>query len=525
LAIDCSCLAVLRPADYGVMAVYLLAVLAIGLWFSRGQKDTESYLLGGRAVPWLLVGISYLMSLLSTVTLVSVPGEAYDHGLALAIGSVITPVFAVLSFSLFVRFYFYSRAFTPFDYLERRFDARIRAIAAGFFWIARVVYIGLILYASANVFFGAAHWDKATSILLVGSIGIACTMLGGQKAVVSSEFLNFLVLMTGITLILTRAVPAVSGGFAGVLQTAAENHRLIPELKESGFYGLDPWRRVTLWTICLNILVEQMFFNSSDQVALQRLLSTSGYAQARRSLYTSAALLVPVLLLLWFIGLAMFAFYRQLPAAHRPAKGDLALFQFIATELPSPMPGLILSAMLAAVMSTLSAATNSLSAVATKDFYHRFFRPEVAEARQVVFSRLMTMFIGAVATALALAISKASESIAATVMETTSAWLCLPWALPPVFLVGMASRRATARIALIQLIVGWSVTAAMLAWYYVSKNSATEGISFLVVGLPGPLLSLVVAFALSRTQPRRPDNELKDLTFWTISPEARMSED
>jgi Na+/proline symporter len=181
-------------------------------------------LLGGRAVPWLLIGVSYLMSLLSTVTLVSVPGEAYDHGLALAIGSVITPVFAVLSFSLFVRFYFYSRAFTPFDYLERRFDARIRAIAAGFFWIARVVYIGLILYASANVFFGAAGWDRATTIVLIGSIGLACTLLGGQKAVVSSEFLNFFVLITGIVLILSRAVPAVSGGIDGVLETAAANH-------------------------------------------------------------------------------------------------------------------------------------------------------------------------------------------------------------------------------------------------------------------------------------------------------------
>jgi SSS family transporter len=524
LTIPYPCLAVLSAADYGVMVVYLLAVLAIGLWFSRGQKDTESYLLGGRAVPWLLVGVSYVMSLLSTITLVSVPGEAYEHGLALAIGSVVTPIFAVLSFSIFVRFYFYSRVFTPFDYLERRFDARIRAIAAGFFWIARVVYIGLVLYASAGVFAAAAGWDRSTTIFLVGAIGIACTLLGGQKAVVSSEFLNFLVLVTGIFLILDKAVPAVSGGVWGVFHTASENGRLVPELSDPGFYGLEPRRRVTLFAICAGILNEQMFFNSSDQVALQRLLSTSGYAQARRSLFASATLLVPVLCLLWFIGLSIFAFYRQLPAEQRPTKGDMALFHFIATELPSPLPGLILSAMLAAVMSTLSAAMNSLATVATKDFYHRFFHPAESEARQVVFSRWMTLATGILAMGIGLALSQASQSIGATVMETTTAWLCLSVALPPVFLFGMLSRRATARDALIQLIVGWVTTAAMLGWYYASQKDPRGGISFMVVGFPGPVLSLATAYALSRRQPRRSDSELKNLTFWTISTAARESE-
>jgi Na+/proline symporter len=98
------------------------------------------------------------------------------------------------------------------------------------------------------------------------------------------------------------------------------------------------------------------------------------------------------------------------------------------------------------------------------------------------------------------------------------AWLALSVALPPVFLLGMLSRRATAGHALVQLILGWACTASMLIWYLVSKDTPQGGISFLVVGVPGPVVSLLAAYALSRTAPRRSDDALRNLTFWTLKP-------
>ena len=172
--------------DYSVLVLYMLAVVGVGVWFSGGKSDTESYLLGSRNMPWWLIGISYLVSLLSTLTLVGVPGEAYSNGVTLAIGTLMSPLFAILTFYIFVRFYFVNRLFTPFDYLERRFSPKIRVLAAGYFWLSRAIYLGLVLYASAKVFTGADNWPVWVTILVVGGIGTIYTILGGFKAVVWS---------------------------------------------------------------------------------------------------------------------------------------------------------------------------------------------------------------------------------------------------------------------------------------------------------------------------------------------------
>jgi SSS family transporter len=509
-------LAKLSFGDYSVMVLYLLGVIGVGVWFSRGGSDTESYLLGGRNMPWWLIGISYVVSLLSTLTMVGVPGEAYSHGVTLAIGSFMSPIFAILAFHIFVRFYFINRVFTPFDYLERRFSPGIRGLAAGFFWLTRVIYIGLVLYASAKVFTGACNWPVWITILTVGGVGTIYTLLGGLKAVVWSDFIQFIVLIAGVGLIVAYAVADVPGGAVGVITYAFEHGRGAPEIAEPGFYGFNLNARVTFFGLAAVLINEQLFFNSSDQIALQRLLSTSSYRQAKRSLYTSVLLVAPLVLVLWFLGLAIFGFYGQLPAEQRPEQGDLALFQFIATQLPTPIPGLIIAAMLAAIMSTLDSGINSLATVATKDFYTRFFRPNASESNQVAFARVMTLVTGVLAILIGLGLNLTSEGIGATVLETATAWVSLSVALPPIFLLGVCSRRATCVDALVQLIVGWVVTASMLIWYLTSQNQPDGGISFMIVGLPGPLLAIAIGWLLSRRHPPLPESQIRGLTFRSL---------
>ena len=506
--------------DYTTIVLYLLVVVGVGVWFSRGESDTEDYLLGGRGMPWWLIGVSYVVSLLSTLTLVGVPGEAYANGVTLAVGSLILPIFAVIAFHIFVRFYFVSHVFTPFNYLEQRFGPNIRVLAAGFFWLSRAIYLGLVLYASAKVFTGADGWPVPMTILVVGGIGTVYTILGGFKAVVWSDFLQFIVLAAGIFLIVMYATADVPGGVIGVVSHAFENGRGTPELTEPSFYSFSLSARVTLIGMVAVIINEQLFFNSSDQIALQRLLSTSSYQQAKRSLYTFALIVTPVIMVLWFLGLAMFAFYSGMPEDQRPTQGDTALFKFIATELPTPIPGLILSAMLAAIMSTLDSGINSLATVATKDFYLRFLRPGATERKQVRFSRAITLGTGMLAILIGLGLSLSAEHLGASVLETSMAWMTLSVALPPVFLLGMISRRATAGDALVQLIVGWGVTAGMLVWYLLSQDNPDGGLSFMFVGVPGPVISLCIGWLLSRRHSPMSESRLAGLTFRTLKQHA-----
>jgi SSS family solute:Na+ symporter len=212
----------------------------------------------------------------------------------------------------------------------------------------------------------------------------------------------------------------------------------------------------------------------------------------------------------------MFAFYSGLPEGQRPVHGDTALFKFIATELPTPIPGLILSAMLAAIMSTLDSGINSLATVAVKDFYLRFYRPGATEREQVIFSRLVTLVTGLLAILIGLGLSMSADDLGTSVLETSMAWMSLSVALPPVFLLGMLSRRATPKDALVQLVTGWLITAAMLLWHLLSRNYPEGGISFMMVGIPGPVLSLGIGWMLSRRHASLPESTLRGMTFRSL---------
>ena len=489
----------LHAMDYAVLTVYMLLMMGIGLRFRAKDASTDDYLLGGRSISAFVAGISYLMTLLSTISMVAVPGLAYTRGVTLSLQSFIAPIFGLAAFHLFIRFYFLTRTFTPFDYLEQRFDNRIRTLAAAFYWFTRVILLGLVLYATSLVFAGACGWPKATTILLAGGVGMTYTFLGGLSAVAWTDLIQFVVLVGGMGVLLIKIILAMPDGATGILTYAFANGRGMPELMDPAFYSLSPFLEkpevsMTLLGMVLFILNDHLFYNSADQMSIQRLLSTSGYRQARRSLIWCFVLQVPALMAIWYVGLAIFAFYGLLPESQRPVQGDLALYQFIGTQLPAPLPGLIIAAMLAAVMSTISGGFNSLATVATVDFYQRLFRPEATQAQQVRFSRVVTLVLGVASILMGLVLTRLAVG---TMVETSFTWLSLVAGLPPVFLLGVLSRRATAAHAWIALVIACAVTGAMIA-YYLNMQDSQRPLNYMFVCVPGPALRMMITFTLTR---------------------------
>lgn len=511
----------LSPLDYGVMLLYLLVVVAIGWFYSKSGEDTENYLLGGRGMGWLVIGISYTVSLLSTLSLVAVPGEAYNNGVILMLKSFIAPVFAVATFLLFIRFYFKTKMFTPFQYLESRFDSNVRGVAAVVYWGTRLFYLALVLYASSKVFEGASGWSPSITIVVVGIVGIAYTAMGGIRAVVWTDMTQFVVLAIGLTLVLFMAAAQVPGGILGAIQFGFENGRGMEELTEKSFYTFDPHERITLWVLLIAVFAEFLFYNSSDQIAIQRLLSTKGYKEAKRSLYTFVIVSLPVTIMLWILGLVIFAFYSHQPAEAMPAAGDLALFNFIGTQMPSPLPGIVIAAMLAAVMSTLDSGINSLATVATKDFYLRMFRPQAGEDAQVRFSRNMTIATGIFAILAGLLIAQVSGSIGETIIEASTVWMSFASVLAPVFLLGVTTRSLNAKDALIALAAGWVALIPMISWYlYTKSQEGVENISFMYVGVPGLVAPLIVGYGIALFKKPQTGAKIEDLTLWSLSENA-----
>ncbi|MCC6681119.1 MAG: sodium/solute symporter [Phycisphaeraceae bacterium] len=502
--------------DYTVMAAYLLIVVAIGYWFSRSKdQGTENYLLGGRRMAWWLVGISYYISLLSALSLVAVPGEAYNHGVSMLVQNAIAPFASLLAFFLFVRFYFRSRVFTPYQYLEERFDVRIRLLAAGLFMMMRTLYLAVVLYASAKIFEGAADWPAWFSISLVGFIGILYTTMGGIRAVIWTDLVQFIIVVGGLVLILWVSIARLPMDMWGMVAYSFKHGRGFEYFKNPEFFALDPYLRLSFWVMVYSAISSEMFNNSSDQISIQRLLTTSSYQKAKRSLFTYIAIVLPLGPVMYLTGLAMFTYYEHHPLPEG-ITGDTVLFHFVATQLPAPVPGLIVAAMLAAVMSTLDSGINSLATVATKDFYLRIFRKTSTEAQQVRFSRIMTIGVGVLAVGAGILIATANQRIGQTMVEVTSLWFAFFNVLWPIFLLGVISRRVNARNILILVIGSWLVTSAMVVWFLLSRGTE-KPLSFMLISVPGVAFMLVGGLILSRFSPRLPRDKVAGLTLWTLN--------
>lgn len=508
--------------DALVVLLYLAAMLAIGVWFKWREThgSTEEYLLGGRGMPWWLIGIAYVMTLLSTNSLVAVPGEAYNYGLSYALRYFLAPVVGILIFYLFIRFFFRSRVFTPFTYLEERFDRRVRALGSIFYVFMRLFYLALVLFSSALVLKGVANWPLAQSIIIIGAIGLVYVYLGGMKAVVWADFVQFLLLVGSLLTVIWVCLSKVDGGATGVIRYAFENGRGFEGMQEASFYKFDAFVRLNLWLMLYVMVSDRMFYASADQLAVQRLLSTSSYKQAERSYWFSQILTLPTLLVLWFLGLAIFAFYGQHPVPGLTLSGDTALFRFITTELPPFLPGLFVAAILGAIMSTLDAGFHSLATVLIKDVYKVHIRPDADEKNQVWLSRLLILFIGLFAMGIALFMALTNESVASSFMETTVFWISFQGLVAMIFLIGITSCRVTATDILRAFVIACVVT-GITVYYYIQSRGTDRPMSFLFVSIPGEVAMLVFGYLPALWRKKLPVKKTAGLTLFTLDKKER----
>ncbi len=519
--------------DYAAMIVYMLAVVWLGIRFSKEENTSEDYLLGGRNLPWVAVGISCLMSLLSTYSLVMVPGEIYNHGLSLWSLDLIQPVMQIVAFSIFVRFYFRLRSFTPFEYLERRYDNRVRLLVASLYSYSRLVYLAMVLFATSKVFEGAAGWSAWKTILVVGVIGIFYTVLGGMRAVVWTDVLQFFVLAGGIGVAIVVLCMKVKGGFVGAISYAFEKGHGFSLYSDPKFFMCNPYVRLSFWLILLGQVLYPLKTAASDQITIQRLLSTDSYRSAFKAQMTSAFLTAPFVLVLWFIGLGIFSYYSQYPDP-LVKSGDVAFFRFIAKELPTPMPGLILAGMLAAVMSTLDSGMNSLAAVWLKEFHQKYINKEMTERFQVTVSRYATFIIGAFSVLVGILISVSSEELGQSVVEAATIFAGLDVIIFPAFLFAVLSRRANARMIWILAALLWGLQYGMVLWYGVSTYVAKHWCAGEPLGLSGAIsaewvivpfmifLVLFVLWIIVRVKTKKAHNELLGISLFPFGWDIAM---
>ncbi|OHB55253.1 MAG: hypothetical protein A2Y12_11825 [Planctomycetes bacterium GWF2_42_9] len=480
--------------DYFVIGIYMLLTLGIGVWCARKQNTSEEFLLGGRKLPWFVVGISYMMALLSTYSLVMVPGEIFNNGLSYFVLQLFYPLGSLLAFYIFIRFYFRLQSFTPFEYLERRYDKGIRLLISGIYFWSRILYLGMVLFATSKIFEGAAGWPAWMTIVVIGIVTIIYTVIGGRKAVVWTDVMQFVVLLAGLLFAVYVCIASVNGGLKEILSYSFQHGRGPSRYLETDFYKIDPYMRLSFWILLYGMISDTMTNASSNQTTVQSLLSTSSYKNAEKAILTNAGLSLPFIFMMWLIGFGMFTYYAQYPDP-RVTSGDVAFYTFVGTRLPTPIPGLLLAALLAAAMSTLNAGWNSISAVWLKEFHQKYFNNAMSEMRQVFICRVAVIVIGVFSMIIGLVVTMTSNIYSQSVVEAAAIFSALNVVALPAFYFAVFSNRVTSKIIWFMASFCWGIDLGTIRWYTASQSGLIGMIPYSYISIP--VVVFIILFILS----------------------------
>jgi SSS family solute:Na+ symporter len=381
----------LSTLDLAIVVVYILGMTLLGVWFTRAQKDLRTYFVGGRNVGWFMILVSIVATETSAVTFLSVPGVAFNPKggnltfLQLSFGYIIGRCLVAW---LLLPQYMNGELFSAYQVLQKRFDPSVQRVASGLFLLTRTVADGLRIFLTALLLqFVLGGIEPA--IVVVGVVTIVYTYLGGMKAVIWTDLIQFVIKIAGAVLAGIFVLKLLPGGWGQFLTEgeAAGKFVLIDPV-------FDPTVALNLWAGIIGGAVFSMASHGADQLMVQRYLCARSLGQARLSLVLSGFVVMVQFLLFLSVGVGMYLLFQggQFPEA-TGKRNDEIFGLFIVTKLPTGVVGILIAAVLAAAMSTLSSSLNSSANAVVTDFY-RPLRPHHPEQRYVLVSRVLTAVWG-----------------------------------------------------------------------------------------------------------------------------------
>ena len=392
----------LQWPDWVLIVLYALSTIGLGLYFSRRQKSMQEYFTGGGNMNPILIGVSLFATLLSTISYLSVPGEAAGKGPVNLISLLGLPlVFFVVGF-LMLPIYMKFRVTSAYELLEEKLGLGLRLLGATMFLALRLVWMTLLVYLASEamtVMMGLdPKWIPVVAAV-TGVVAVIYTSLGGLQAVVITDLLQTVLLFGGAVLVVTM-VPWDFGGFGWFPTSWHANWDSQPLLPiEDGAVSFK--LRVSGLGALLSASIWYIATLGGDQTTVQRFMATTDAAAARRALATQLIVGTVVSLTLCAVGFALLSYFErhldQLPESIRLKDNADKLFpHYIAYHLPVGVSGLVVSAMFAAAMSSIDSGVNSVTAVVLRDFIGRFRRTAVTERQQLQLARFLAFTIGGV---------------------------------------------------------------------------------------------------------------------------------
>lgn len=451
-------------ADIIVIILYFVALLCIGVFFSKRQKNANDYFKGGERIPWWAAGLSLFGTALSAITFMAIPAKAFSTDWSYMLFNVGIVLVAPVIMFIFIPFFRKLDITTAYQYLEIRFNSLIRVICSLAFIIFQVGRMGVVLFLPAIAINIVTGFNIFLCIALMGVFSILYTRMGGIEAVVWTDALQVVILLGGAIFAIFHIVAQIPGGWSETMTIAIDCSKL--NLGDCSFDFTNP----TVWTVLIATCFTNLTMYGTDQSMVQRYLTTSSKKAAQKSVLTNALLTIPATIIFFFIGTVLFVFYKTYPTELSPAMENVdAVFPYyIYTKLPKGLIGLLISGIFAAAMSTLSGSMNSAATAFEVDIRPKLFPKSVmatgADDKRWELKRAKktTMIIGVLS--LLFAFLMATWDINSLWDEFNTILGLILGSMGGLFFLGMVTKRANAKGALIGMVVS-IIVQALVARY------------------------------------------------------------
>lgn len=492
-----------------VIASYFLVLVWMGWFFSKRQKNTDDYFRGGKRVPWWAVGMSIFGTALSAITFMAIPAKTYATDWSYLWLNVGIVAVAPVIISLCIPFYRSLDITSAYEYLEKRFNLFARLIGSASFILFQIGRMGVVLFLPAIALNVVTGIDVMLCIALMGVFSLAYTLLGGIEAVIWTDALQVVVLLGGAILALILISMDVDGGFSEIISIGMAENKF-----HLGDISVD-FQNPVLLTVVISGIFSPLITYGTDQVMVQRYMTTETEKMAGKSVWTNALLTIPATLIFFFVGTALFAFFTENPLllSLTVTGGDSIFPWFIFTQMPPGVVGLLIAGLFAAAMSTLSSSMSSAATAYTIDVHFRLGLPNTMN--NLKLARIATLVFGTAG--IAMGILMATMDIVSLWDEFQRILGLILGGIGGLFFLGMLTKKASGAGAIIGLIG----STLMQVWVY--QNGIVHLLLFTATGF---ISCFLIGYFTSLLLPKN-DRNITHLTIFRLwdSTDIRESKD
>lgn len=511
--------------DWLCILLYAAVLFGISAYHARKLKKQDDVFLAGRRMSKWPIAFSMYMALFSTNTFLGVTGWLNRPDGTIWIGlKVVSSLMAVpVVIWLYPTLFYRLRITSAYEYLDKRFNPAVRAVATLLFIGSRVMWMGIMLYSSSLVVSMMLGWTasigagpgQSWAILVMGVLSMSFALLGGMHAVIWTDAMQFFVLLAGLLTMIFYGT-ALSGGISEVLRVGAQEGKFAAPALFSLTDDLSVVAALLLG------FVGYLSSAGADQVVLQNYLSAKSDREAKASLWRNGIFLKPLSLVYPFLGLIMFVYYHRNPEAAALMKvPDDALPVFVLSVLPPGLTGLMIVAIMSAVLTSVVSGLAALSAAIQTDYVRRRGRP-FRDGEAVRFARLLLAACGTVITLAALWVKTLGEENN-IIQILNIAMFPFSGVLLGIFLLGILTHRANASGVLIGGVAGFVITVSVPLLKLLLPAAVQTGalgtllrVSNFYYGFIGTMATIVAGFAASLMFQPPPGEKTRGLTRWSL---------